>query len=406
MGSSRPIPTAGTAGGLRHQHPSAAAVGDNARDAPLLGATPFPTRMSLRDLLAREFLGNPLAAWATAAGILAGVVLALVAVRRLLVRRLERTAAATATMVDDVLLDGLRRTRKSFLFAVALVAASLALDIPGSRRTLIEKLATVAALVQLASWGTGAIAFWLLRMTRERQATDRASVTTLNVLAVVARVVLWTLLFLLALQSFGVDVTALITGLGIAGVAVALAVQNVLGDVLASLSIALDKPFVIGDFIVLDTFQGTVEEIGLKTTRLRSLSGEQIVIANAELLKARIRNYQRQTERRAAFTLLFPLDTPPEAIERVPPLVRETILENERVRVDRVHFTAITDQALAVEAVYFVLDPSYVVYADIQQRINLALLRRLPAAGVRLAVPTRSVVVKGDGAEAPAAAGA
>jgi small-conductance mechanosensitive channel len=406
MGSSRPIPTAGTAGGLRHQHPSAAAVGDNARDAPPLGATPFPTRMSLRDLLAREFLGNPLAAWATAAGILAGVVLALVAVRRLLVRRLERTAAATATMVDDVLLDGLRRTRKSFLFAVALVAASLALDIPGSRRTLIEKLATVAALVQLASWGTGAIAFWLLRMTRERQATDRASVTTLNVLAVVARVVLWTLLFLLALQSFGVDVTALITGLGIAGVAVALAVQNVLGDVLASLSIALDKPFVIGDFIVLDTFQGTVEEIGLKTTRLRSLSGEQIVIANAELLKARIRNFQRQTERRAAFTLLFPLDTPPEAIERVPPLVRETILENERVRVDRVHFTAITDQALAVEAVYFVLDPSYVVYADIQQRINLALLRRLPAAGVRLAVPTRSVVVKGDGAEAPAAAGA
>jgi small-conductance mechanosensitive channel len=163
---------------------------------------------------------------------------------------------------------------------------------------------------------------------------------------------------------------------------------------------------VIGDFIVLDTFQGTVEEIGLKTTRLRSLSGEQIVIANAELLKARIRNYQRQTERRAAFTLLFPLDTPPEAIERVPPLVRETILENERVRVDRVHFSAITDQALAVEAVYFVLDPSYVVYADIQQRINLALLRRLPAAGVRLAVPTRSVVVKGDGAEAPAAAGA
>ncbi|MDF1505544.1 mechanosensitive ion channel family protein [Roseisolibacter sp. H3M3-2] len=351
--------------------------------------------MTFRDILAREFLGNPLAAWAAAAGILAGVFAALVVVRRLLVRRLERTAPASSTMADDVFLDGLRRTRKSFLFALALVAASLALEIPESRRTLIEKLATVVALVQLASWGTGAIAFWLLRMTRERQASDRASLTTLNVIAVVARVVLWALLFLLALQSFGVDVTALITGLGIAGVAVALAVQNVLGDVLASLSIALDKPFVIGDYIVVDAFQGTVEEIGLKTTRIRSLTGEQIIVANAELLKARIRNYQRQTERRVAFTLLFPLETPPDAIERVPPLVRETILENSPVRLDRVHFAAITDQALAVEAVYFVLDANHAVHVEIQQRINLALLRRLSAAGVRLAVPTRSVVVKG-----------
>jgi len=351
--------------------------------------------MTLRQLLAREFLGNPVGAWALAAALLLGVFFALVVARRLLVRRLERSAAQTETMVDDVVLDALRRTRKSFLFVLALAAASFALQIPGAQRTLIEKLAKLVFLLQLASWGSGAIAFWLLRVTRARAGTDRASVTTLNVVAVLLRIVLWTLLFLLALQSFGVDVTALITGLGIAGVAVALAVQNVLGDVLASLSIALDKPFVIGDAITVDTFQGTVEHIGLKTTRIRSITGEQIVVSNAELLKARIRNYQGQTERRALFTLLFPLETPPEAMARVPEIVKETILANAPVRFDRAHFSAITDQALAVEAVYFVLDANYVTYMDIQQRINLSLLERLAAEGIRLAVPTRSVVVKG-----------
>jgi small-conductance mechanosensitive channel len=364
--------------------------------------------MTLRDLLAREFLGNPLAAWGVAAAILAGVYFALVLVRRLLVSRLERTAAHTATMVDDVLLDGLRRTRRVFLFALALVAASLALEIAPARRTLVEKLATVVALVQLASWGSGAISFWLARMTRERAATDRASVTTLNVIAIVARIVLWVLLFLLALQAFGVDVTALITGLGIAGVAVALAVQNVLGDLLASLSIALDKPFVIGDFIIVDTFMGTVEDIGLKTTRVRSLSGEQLVFSNAELLKARIRNFGRMQERRVVFTLAIEYSTPPALVERVPALVREIVAAEAMTRFDRSHLSGFGDSALLVETVYFVLSADYLVHADIQQRIFLAVLRAFEAEGIAFAFPTRSVVVRGgeggDGAAARAAA--
>jgi small-conductance mechanosensitive channel len=362
--------------------------------------------MTLRDFLAREFLGNPLGAWAIALALLLGVFFALVGARRLFVRRLERSAAHTATMVDDVVLGALHRTRKLFLFVLAVAAASLSLEIPAPQRTLIEKLAHVVVLLQLASWGSGAITLWLHRVTQARAEKDRASVTTLNVVAVILRIVLWTLLFLLALQSFGVDVTALITGLGIAGVAVALAVQNVLGDVLASLSIALDKPFVIGDYIVVDAYQGTVENIGLKTTRIRSLTGEQIVVSNAELLKARIRNYQSQKERRVVFTLTFPLDTPADAIARVPEIVKETILANEQVRFDRSHFSAITEQALAVESVYFVLTADYVVYMDIQQRINLTLLQRLAADGIRLAVPARSVVVKGDDGEARVAAAA
>jgi len=366
--------------------------------------------MPTSDLLAHRWLGTPLAAWLTAAAVLVLGWGALLLARRLAVRRLERFAAHTATVVDDLLLGALQRTSKFFLFMVALAAAVKMLPaLRGDARDVVGLVARIAFLFQAASWGNGAISFWLHRSTAERASHDRSSITTLNVLGLVGRIVMWVIIALLALDAFGVDVTALVTGLGIAGVAVALAVQNILGDVLASLSIALDKPFAIGDVIVVDTFQGTVEHIGIKTTRLRSISGEQIVIANAELLKARIRNFQRLTERRAAFTLTFPLDTPAEVMERIPQLVEEAVTANEPVRFDRSHFSSITDQTLAVETVYFVLVADYRVFMDIQQRINLSLLRRLAAEGVSLAVPTRSVVVRGNGegdARAAATAGA
>lgn len=347
-------------------------------------------------LLDRVWQHHTLLAWLTAAGILVGGFAALVAARSLAVRRLGALAARTATNVDDVLVGALRRTSRLFLFVLALAAAiRFALpNLPRELREAVGLVARLAFLLQAAAWGNAAITYWVERTTHRTGTHDRASATTLALLGLVGRVVLWTLIGLLALDAFGVNVTALVTGLGIAGVAVALAVQNVLGDILASLSIALDKPFQIGDFIVIDTFSGTVEHIGLKTTRIRSLSGEQIVIANAELLKARVRNFQRLTERRVLFTLTFPLDTPADVMERIPAVIREVVTSNEPVRFDRSHFATITDQTLAVETVYFVLVSDYNVFMDIQQRINLALLRRFAAEGVSLAVPTRSVLVK------------
>ena len=372
--------------------------------------------MFVSDPLDLTWLGNRLTAWLLAGAILVGAWLALVLARRLVLRRLERFAPRTATSLDDLALDAVRRTGTLFLLVVAVaLAARVALVLPENARAAVGLLARVAFLLQAAAWGNGAIRFWTARAARATGEHDRASITTIHLLAIVAQVVLWTLIGLLALDAFGVNVTALVTGLGIAGVAVALAVQNVLGDLLASLSIALDKPFVVGDYIVFDAFMGTVENIGLKTTRLRSLSGEQIVVANAELLKKSIRNYQRQVERRVAFTLTFPLDTPPDVMERIPPIVRETVTANAQTRLDRTHFATITDQTLAVETVYFVTTADYNTYMDIQQRINLALLRRFGAEGIHLAVPTRSVVVRptaragdradgdGDGDAPPAA---
>jgi small-conductance mechanosensitive channel len=331
--------------------------------------------------------------------VLVGVWLLLVLVRQLLLGRLQKLASRTPTQVDDIALAAVRRTSKLFLLVVAIdAAAHVSLDMPPRVDTLVERFSAIVLLVQAASWGLGAITFWLAHLTRRRAQHDRASITTINFLGIVARVVLFAILLLLALDAFGINVTTLVTTLGIAGVAVALAVQNVLGDLFASLSIALDKPFVIGDAIAVDNFNGTVEDIGLKTTRLRALSGETLVFSNADLLKSRIRNYRGQSERRVVFTLTLAADTPPDRLERVPVVVREIVTGEEKARFDRSHVSAIgSDASIVVETVFFVTSGDYGVYMDMQQGIFLTLLRRLAEEGVLLSRPVPPVVVRGNG---------
>jgi len=177
--------------------------------------------------------------------------------------------------------------------------------------------------------------------------------------------------------------------------AVALAVQSVLGDVLASMSIALDKPFGIGDSLAVDDIQGTVEHIGVKSTRLRSISGEQIILANADVLKSRVRNYGRMRERRSAFRLNVTYDTPPEKLRAIPPAVRAVIEAQPNTRFDRCHFLAFGEWALQFEVVYYVTVSDYKTYADVQQTINLAILERFAALGVDIAFATHSLHTEG-----------
>jgi small-conductance mechanosensitive channel len=210
----------------------------------------------------------------------------------------------------------------------------------------------------------------------------------------------WTATFLLVLDNLGFDVTALITGLGVGGIAVALAVQNVLGDLFASVSIVIDKPFVVGDSIAIGDFVGTVESVGLKTTRLRSVSGEQIVMANSDLLQSRIRNHKRAVQRRNVFGIGVTYDTPPEQLRRVSEIVREAIeAEGERARFDRAHLMRFGASSLDFEAVWFTLDPDYKLYMDQQERIFLRVLEKLGEAGIELAFPTQTVQIARPTAE-------
>jgi small-conductance mechanosensitive channel len=218
--------------------------------------------------------------------------------------------------------------------------------------------------------------------------------TALSLLAFAAQVALWSLVLLLALDQLNFDITALVAGLGIGGVAMALAVQSVLSDLFASLSIVLDKPFTVGDFIVVDNLRGTVERVGIKTTRLRSLDGELLVFSNTDLLKSRIRNFKRMFDRRVEFTIGLVYQTPLEKLRLVPQWLGEIVKAQARTRLDRAHFKQYGDSALVFEIVYYVLDPDHGVYMDVHQAINLAIFERFAREGVEFAHPTHTVQFK------------
>lgn len=311
--------------------------------------------------------------------------------KSLIARRLARYALNTQTIFDDVAAQVLGRTRVVALAVVSTYLASLTLALPAPASQLMSRVLVITLLAQAAVWIHRFITLWLARYAVLKKDSDAAALTTAEFIAFVGKIALWTLALLLVLDNVGLDVTALVASLGIGGIAIALAVQNVLGDILASLSIAVDKPFVIGDFIVVGEEKGTVEHIGLKTTRVRSLNGEQLIFSNADLLQSRIRNYKRMSERRAMFTFGVVYHTSLDKLKRIPGMVRSIIEAQPKARLDRVHFRDYGDSALNFEVVYYVTDADYGVYMDVQQEINLALFARFEQEGIDFAYPTRTL---------------
>lgn len=260
------------------------------------------------------------------------------------------------------------KTSGAFILIACLFAGSMLLKVPPELRGQAWTLVKLVGFWQLGVWGTAAIVTWLLAR-RQAAGADRAAIGSLGIIGFVMRVVVWALILLLALDNLGVDVTALVAGLGVGGIAVALAVQNVLGDLFASLSITLDRPFEIGDFIIVGEYLGSVEQIGVKSTRLRSLGGEQIIMSNADLLGSRVRNYGRMNERRVVFSLSVTYETPREKLKNIPSIIKQCVERREAARFDRSHFAKYGDFALSFETVYYVRSPDYNAFMDIQQAI-------------------------------------
>ena len=358
----------------------------------------------MEEFFERRYYGNETGTWLIALAIVVGVTTLLLLVQHALVRRFDARAKRTDNLWDDLAVALLRRTRfYVFLLAAILIAIRLlSLSVAFSR--WVEIATVVLLLFQAAIWGNTAISFWVRRLTAARQAVaDTSSATTIRALGFLAQLLMWVVVVLMVMSNLGINITALVAGLGIGGIAIALAVQNILGDLLGALSIVLDKPFVVGDFIAVGDVLGTVENIGIKTTRLRSLSGEQIVISNADLLGSRIRNYKRMYERRIQFGIGVVYDTPHATLSRIPGMVRAAIEAQPKARADRVHFKAFGDSSLDFEAVYYVASPDYNTYMDIQQAVNLEIVRLFEAEGIDFAFPTRTIIVqRADGSAAAA----
>ncbi len=343
-------------------------------------------------MLERSILGNTILAWsvAGAVGLLAGALLIGARIQGV------RWLVARDTMGRPRRFPGARSilegTQPWFLITVAVFTSMQFVTVPSKTDRFVEHLTMIAVIAQAALWASLAIRHWLARQVAAKQHTDAGAATTVSVLGFFAQLALWSLVLLLALENLGFNITTLLAGLGIGGVAVALAAQSILGDVFASVTIALDKPFAIGDFITIDDVMGTVEHVGLKTTRLRSLSGEQIVLSNTDLLKGRVHNFKRLSERRIEFTLRVAQGAPAARLALIPTIMREAIEAQPKARFDRAHFKKYGESALIFESAFYFSDPDYNRYMDAQQAINLAIYQGLQQEGITLACPPPVVV--------------
>ncbi len=343
------------------------------------------------------YLGNSLLKWVIALPVAVAIYVALSVLRRMVGIRLKSFADRTTTDLDDFVADLVQvRTKKILFFALAIYGASLVLVLPPDVQKIILGAVFVLLFLQVGLWGNGIISFLVTRRAA-KDGEEGLNLEAYSVITWIAKAALWTIVVLLALNNLGIEITALVAGLGISGIAVALAVQNILGDLFASLSIVMDRPFVIGDFIIVGDQMGTVEHVGLKTTRVLSLSGEQIVFSNTDLLGSRIRNFRRMNERRVLFTLGMTYQTPADKLERIPGMIREIIEVQKQVRFDRAHFSNFGDFSLNFEIVYWVLDRDYALYMGIQQEINLALYRKFEEEGIEFAYPTQTLFIEKNG---------
>jgi small-conductance mechanosensitive channel len=335
---------------------------------------------------------NPLRRWALAAAITAGLTLVLLLLRALVGRRLASMAPRTATRIDDFALLVLGATYLGLVMVVCFYAGSLVLDLPVRVEALLTRVAVIAFLLQLALWGDRAVRAWRSIYHGDgAAAADSIGRNSMSVLSFTLRLALWVVIALMVLDNLGVNITALVASLGVGGIAVALAVQNILGDLFASLSIVLDRPFVTGDFIIVGDALGTVENIGLKTTRLRGLGGEQIVFSNAELLKSRIHNQQRMQTRRVAFVLHVSYRSTEDQLRAIPGLIRGAVERQPSAIFERSHFSAWGESAIDFETVYHVDSADYFVHMDTQQAIFLTIYGSFAKAGIVFAHPMRVV---------------
>lgn len=318
--------------------------------------------------------------------------------RMVVLRQVKKLATKTKGEFDDVIVSSIENIRVWVYTIVALYASVQFFALP----EIVERIfagvfyfTVVWQVIEIISCFVDFMTSHYLEKDEDGDGIiDPNSATASNMVTLLARIVLWSLGTLLVLSNIGIEVTSLIAGLGIGGVAVAFALQGVLGDLFASFSLYFDKPFRIGDYIVIGSDSGTVEKIGIKTTRIRTLQGEELVVSNTELTTARVQNFKKMQERRVVANFGVTYETPQEKVHQIPDVVKQIFDALDGGRLDRVHFTAFGDSALIFEVVYYVESADYVDYLNIQQGFNFDLMKRFAEMSVDFAYPTQTIYTK------------
>ncbi len=309
-------------------------------------------------------------------------------------RKIQSWTQKSALSWDNILFDLLNSTKKIVIGVWVFYLLAQSFNINDHYATFLKTLVVIATTIQVTLWALLFIREWRDEKLKRIAQQDASARAPIGLLSSVAEALVIMILALAALSNLGVNIGALIAGLGIGGVAVALAAQNILGDLFASFSILFDKPFSIGDYIVIGDYSGTVENIGLKTTRIKSATGEQLVISNKDLLESRIRNYKRMSDRRATQKIRLSYETPIKKLESVTTLVQDFFKDHSQARLEYCRFTEIGEYAFIFEIVFWVNDPNYNLYIEVQENFYLHLLRRLQEHDIELSEPRYTVNLK------------
>jgi len=340
--------------------------------------------------------GNSSWNYILALGIFIAILAVLYIFRTIILAYLKSLSKKTKNQLDDLLIDIFQHVGKIAYPALALFFALRYLTLPA----VADKVISVVFILVLAYEGLKALKsiynFYVERYLSkfEEENEKQGTRSVMNIVWVVCTVIFWLIVGLVIISNLGINVTSLVASLGIGGIAIALAVQNVLGDLLSSFSIYMDRPFAVGDFIVVGTDKGVVEKIGLKTTRLRSVTGEELVISNKELTSARINNFKRMERRRDDFQIGVVYDTPKEKLEKIPEIIKKIIDTVDELDYFRCHFVEFGDFSLNYSVVYYIEIPDYDIFLDAKQKVLLDIYAEFKKQGIEFAYPTQEVIVR------------
>lgn len=351
--------------------------------------------MDYQKLTSFELWGNYGEDYLKALIILAVLTVAFKIFQVIILKKLSKISKRTPTDIDDFLISLVKDVKPPFYFFISLYVSLRFLALSGIVEKIINAVFIIIITYQAILILQRAIDYATRKVITKRSGGkgEEKDKEAINSISKIFKISLWTVGALLVLSNLGVNVTSVVAGLGIGGIAIALAAQNILGDVFASFSIFIDKPFEIGDYIVVGKESGIVQKIGIKTTRFKTLQGEELIVPNKDLTDARIQNFKRMEKRRIVFTLGVVYGTDAEKLEKIPAMVEDIISQIDLADFSRAHFNKYGDFSLDYEIVYFVDSSEYEKYMDIQQKVNLAIYKKFAEEKIEFAYPTQTVLL-------------
>lgn len=349
----------------------------------------------MKKFLAYTFWNNNVYSWLIALGIVVVSVVVIRLFRNIVIKRLKKWTASTSATWDDVLVLGVDKLVVPIFYVSSLFFAIHTLQLTPKTAKLVH-IAYMAALTFCILRLASAIVKRLLTTFISRRNGQTDGEQSVSGLSIIINIVIWIIGIIFLIDNLGYNVTTLITGLGIGGVAVALAAQTILGDLFSYFAIFFDKPFEIGDSITIGEQSGTVEKIGIKTTRIRTVNGDQLICSNSDLTNSRINNFKRLENRSIVFTLRVEYSTSIETLQDIPGIVKAIIDQQEKVKFGRGHLAALGESSLNFEFVYNVLSPEYGVYMDVQHAIYMNIVKSFKERNIVFAFPTQKLFLENN----------